>query len=114
MWKGRIPLDSYDSCILFDIFAVSLLFFFQTTELSSCAAVRIANNDIKDKSSLVDARKAIEREMERFKICEKEAKTKAFSKAGLGLQTKLDPEEKARQEARDWLNEQVEALQIQV
>ena len=38
--------------------------------------------------SLVDARKLIEREMERFKICEKETKTKAFSKEGLGQQPK--------------------------
>jgi hypothetical protein len=36
----------------------------------------------------VDARKLIEREMERFKICEKETKTKAFSKEGLGQQPK--------------------------
>lgn len=39
-------------------------------------------------SALVDARKQIEREMERFKICEKETKTKAFSKEGLGQQPK--------------------------
>jgi hypothetical protein len=38
--------------------------------------------------ALVDARKLIEREMERFKICEKETKTKAFSKEGLGQQPK--------------------------
>lgn len=36
----------------------------------------------------MDARKVIEREMERFKICEKETKTKAFSKEGLGQQPK--------------------------
>ena len=36
----------------------------------------------------MDARKLIEREMERFKICEKETKTKAFSKEGLGQQPK--------------------------
>lgn len=36
----------------------------------------------------MDARKIIEREMERFKICEKETKTKAFSKEGLGQQPK--------------------------
>lgn len=36
----------------------------------------------------MDARKQIEREMERFKICEKETKTKAFSKEGLGQQPK--------------------------
>lgn len=38
--------------------------------------------------ALVDARKLIEKEMERFKICEKETKTKAFSKEGLGQQPK--------------------------
>lgn len=38
--------------------------------------------------ALMDARKQIEREMERFKICEKETKTKAFSKEGLGQQPK--------------------------
>lgn len=38
--------------------------------------------------ALLDARKLIEREMERFKICEKETKTKAFSKEGLGQQPK--------------------------
>ena len=36
----------------------------------------------------MDARKQIEREMERFKVCEKETKTKAFSKEGLGQQLK--------------------------
>jgi len=36
----------------------------------------------------MDARKLIEREMERFKVCEKETKTKAFSKEGLGQQPK--------------------------
>ncbi|KAK1385770.1 hypothetical protein POM88_023505 [Heracleum sosnowskyi] len=38
--------------------------------------------------ALTDARKQIEREMERFKICEKETKTKALSKEGLGQQPK--------------------------
>eukprot|EP00210_Caulerpa_lentillifera_P008437 g8049.t1 len=74
----------------------------------------INGNDIKDKSSLTDARKNIERKMEQFKNCEKEAKTKAFSKAGLGQAAKLDPEEKARQSTREWLNDQVEALQMQI
>jgi CCR4-NOT transcriptional regulation complex NOT5 subunit len=36
----------------------------------------------------MDARKQIEREMERFKVCEKETKTKAFSKEGLVQQPK--------------------------
>lgn len=38
--------------------------------------------------TLLEARKLIEREMERFKVCEKETKTKAFSKEGLGQQPK--------------------------
>ena len=38
--------------------------------------------------ALLDARKLIEKEMERFKVCEKETKTKAFSKEGLGQQPK--------------------------
>lgn len=46
--------------------------------------IRISGADIKDKTTLLDARKAIEREMERFKTCEKEAKMKQFSKMALG------------------------------
>ncbi|KAI8828127.1 hypothetical protein BC829DRAFT_412294, partial [Chytridium lagenaria] len=42
----------------------------------------ISSNDIKDKRALVDNRKLIG-QMERFKACEKELKTKAFSKEGL-------------------------------
>ncbi|KAL7131388.1 hypothetical protein ABFS83_12G000200 [Erythranthe nasuta] len=62
----------------------------------------------------MDARKQIEREMERFKICEKETKTKAFSKEGLGQQPKTDPKEKAKGETRDWLNNVVSELENQI
>ncbi|KAL9150605.1 hypothetical protein ABFS82_11G000200 [Erythranthe guttata] len=62
----------------------------------------------------MDARKQIEREMERFKICEKETKTKAFSKEGLGQQPKTDPKEKAKGETRDWLNNAVSELENQI
>jgi CCR4-NOT transcriptional regulation complex NOT5 subunit len=48
--------------------------------------------------------------MERFKVCEKEMKTKAFSKEGLGQAAKLDPKEKAKNEMRDWINETVDKL----
>ncbi|MCO5593543.1 hypothetical protein L7F22_047557 [Adiantum nelumboides] len=48
----------------------------------------LQSSEIKDKKALLDARKLIEREMERFKVCEKETKTKAFSKEGLGQQPK--------------------------
>ncbi|KAK9664678.1 hypothetical protein RND81_14G060700 [Saponaria officinalis] len=81
----------------------------------------IQSSEIKDKKvsasyeqALLDARKLIEREMERFKICEKETKTKAFSKEGLGQQPKTDPKEKAKSETRDWLNNVVFELQSQI
>lgn len=81
----------------------------------------IQSSEIKDKKvsasyeqALMDARKLIEREMERFKICEKETKTKAFSKEGLGQQPKTDPKEKAKSETRDWLNNVVGELENQI
>ncbi|XP_047970884.1 general negative regulator of transcription subunit 3-like isoform X2 [Salvia hispanica] len=74
----------------------------------------IQSSEIKDKKALMDARKQIEREMERFKICEKETKTKAFSKEGLGQQPKTDPKEKAKSETRDWLNNVVSELENQI
>lgn len=52
--------------------------------------------------------------MERFKVCEKETKTKAFSKEGLGQATKLDPREKAKGEMREWLNDTVDKMNVQV
>ncbi|KAJ9554842.1 hypothetical protein OSB04_009456 [Centaurea solstitialis] len=81
----------------------------------------IQSSEIKDKKfsasyeqALMDARKLIEKEMERFKICEKETKTKAFSKEGLGQQPKTDPKEKAKSETRDWLNNSVSELESQI
>lgn len=40
----------------------------------------MASSEIKDKTDITNARKEIERRMERFKLVEKEAKTKSFSK----------------------------------
>lgn len=74
---------------------------------------RLSGSDIKDKSELLNGRKAIEREMERFKLCEKEMKTKAFSKEGLGQSAKQDPRERARSEIRDWMNTTVDTLNLQ-
>ena len=56
----------------------------------------IANSDIKDKRKLLENRKLIETKMEQFKVCEKETKTKAYSKEGLAQAAKIDPEEQAR------------------
>ena len=70
----------------------------------------ITNSDIKDKRPLTDARKLIETEMERFKVCEKEFKTKAFSKEGLSQATKEDPKEKERNKVRKWISASLEAI----
>ncbi|GLB33416.1 putative not1 N-terminal domain, CCR4-Not complex component [Lyophyllum shimeji] len=74
----------------------------------------VASNDIKDKSALLDNRRLIETQMEKFKACEKEMKTKAFSKEGLIQAAKLDPKEQEKEEATTWLQAQVEELQMQV
>ena len=74
----------------------------------------MSSSDVKDKGDLMAGRKSIEREMERFKLCEKEMKTKAFSKEGLGAAAKLDPREQARAEIREWLNMTVDTLNQQV
>ena len=45
----------------------------------------ITGDQVKDKQPLTDARKKIEADMERFKVCEKETKTKAYSKVFASL-----------------------------
>lgn len=52
--------------------------------------------------------------MESFKALEKEIKTKAFSKEGLILATKLDPAEQAKAEARQILEGYVDSLSRQI
>ena len=74
----------------------------------------LASNEIKDKTALADARKLIEQQMEKFKACEKEMKTKAFSKEGLSAATKLDPKEQLKQEMSAWTGNMVEELGRQV
>ncbi|KAN0064142.1 general negative regulator of transcription subunit 5 [Thecaphora frezii] len=74
----------------------------------------LQSNDIKDKKPLLDNRKLIETQMERFKACEKEMKTKAFSKEGLIAAARLDPREKAKMEMSDWLSGMVDELSRQV
>lgn len=64
-----------------------------------------SSSDVKDKAPLLAARKDIETDMERFKVCEKETKTKAYSKEGLKQAAKLDPEQQARQNTLDWMQE---------
>lgn len=52
--------------------------------------------------------------MEKFKACEKEMKTKAFSKEGLIQASKLDPKAQEKLESTQWLQSQVEELLMQV
>ena len=52
--------------------------------------------------------------MEKFKAVEKEMKTKAFSKEGLSAVAKLDPKEKDKLEACQFLSNMVEELERQV
>jgi CCR4-NOT transcription complex subunit 3 len=89
-----------------------------------------ASNDIKDKGPLLENRKLIEtvcpssscwdvrltcvQQMEKFKAVEKAMKTKAYSKEGLSAAAKLDPKERAKMEACDFLSDMVEQLQSQI
>lgn len=73
-----------------------------------------ASNDIKDKGPLLEKRKLIETQMEKFKTVEKAMKTKAFSKEGLSAATKLDPKERAKMEACDFLSTMVDELERQI
>jgi CCR4-NOT transcription complex subunit 3 len=52
--------------------------------------------------------------MEKFKQCEKDSKTKLFSKEGLGRAAALDPREKAKNDMRDWLNSTTETLNTEI
>ncbi|KAL0942410.1 ccr4-not transcription subunit 3 [Colletotrichum truncatum] len=73
-----------------------------------------ASNDIKDKAPLLDHRRLIETQMEKFKAVEKAMKTKAYSKEGLASSAKLDPQEQAKAEASDFLSGMVDELEQQI
>jgi CCR4-NOT transcription complex subunit 3 len=74
----------------------------------------MGSNDIKDKKVLTEQRKLIEQEMERFKACEKEMKTKAYSKEGLTNSGKLDPREREKLETSTFIQSMLEELERQV
>lgn len=52
--------------------------------------------------------------MERFKVVEREIKTKSYSKEGLGAVNKLDPVTKEREEGHSWLSVSFYQFLIQV
>lgn len=70
------------------------------------------DSSIKDKTKLDLNRKLIEEKMEKFKVCERETKTKAFSKEGLA-QDRTDPKQKAKAEVGDWVREAIAKLREQ-
>ncbi|RHY49656.1 hypothetical protein DYB30_011318 [Aphanomyces astaci] len=81
----------------------------------------IGNSDVKDKRPLTDARRLIESKMEEFKVCEKETKTKAYSKEGLAQADRLDPAEQAKQSTIGWIqddltqfSEQIESMECEI
>jgi len=74
----------------------------------------LASGEIKDKSTLMENRKLIETQMERFKIVERETKTKAYSKEGLTASARMDPAERERCDMMGWLNQCIDTLNIQV
>ena len=73
-----------------------------------------SSNDVKDKKILFDYRKLIETQMERFKVVERETKTKAYSKEGLVSATKVNPAQKVKDETMQWLQVTIDAINRQV
>ena len=55
----------------------------------------------------------LSQQMERFKLCEKEMKTKAYSKEGLAS-NKMDPHEKAKADTRRWLGDVLDRIGSQI
>lgn len=70
----------------------------------------LASNEVKDKKQLVEARKLIETQMEQFRTYEKETKTKAYSKEGLGQQ----PKEDSKAKVRSWISKCLSNLSTQL
>ena len=71
----------------------------------------IGSSEVKDKDTLIETRKLIETKMEQFKVCEKETKTKTYSKEGLARAERLSPDEQARMDTCEWVGEIVKRLQ---
>lgn len=75
----------------------------------------MSGTEVKDKKSLIEHRKMIEREMERFKEVEKMMKTKAFSNEALASTNEvIDPRSKEKMETAEFIQGNIEELQIQM
>ena len=74
----------------------------------------IQSADLKETAKLTSTRKLIELKMEQFKKCEKEMKTKTYSKVGLAKAALAGDDNGENAETIDWVNEQLEHLRQQV
>lgn len=75
----------------------------------------MSGSEVKDKKPLIEHRKLIEHEMERFKEVEKMMKTKAFSNEALASTTEVvDPRKKEKMECADFIQNNIEELQRQM
>ena len=52
--------------------------------------------------------------MEKFKVVERETKTKAYSKEGLQAASKVDPAQKEIEETEEWLRDNIKEMKIKV
>jgi CCR4-NOT transcription complex subunit 3 len=73
----------------------------------------IQGSDLKEMQKLIQARKVIEQKMEQFKRCEKELKTKTYSKIGLAKAARNDTNSSSNS-TRGWLCSQLDSLKSQV
>lgn len=75
----------------------------------------MSGSEVKDKAPLIEHRKMIEHEMERFKEVEKMMKTKAFSNEALASTSEIvDPRKKEKMETADFIQGNIEELQRQM
>jgi CCR4-NOT transcription complex subunit 3 len=74
----------------------------------------LASNEVKDKRALTEKRRLIESQMERFKHVEREMKTKAYSKEGLLQMERVDPKEKEKTDASEFVTNAVDELSRQI
>lgn len=74
----------------------------------------MGSNEVKDKKALTEQRRLIESEMERFKACEKEMKTKAYSKEGLINSSRLDPKDQEKADTSGFVSSMIEELDRQI
>uniref|UniRef100_A0A670ZC34 CCR4-Not complex component Not N-terminal domain-containing protein n=1 Tax=Pseudonaja textilis TaxID=8673 RepID=A0A670ZC34_PSETE len=70
--------------------------------------------DLKKEIKKLQVRMSQASQMERFKVVERETKTKAYSKEGLGLAQKVDPVQKEKEEVGQWLTNTIDTLNMQV